>query len=191
VTRRPPGRERTGTDGGEQRPLSGAGIEHAKQNDERAYRGRGMARVDRAARLRRTRGWWKYGDAVGPMHAVPHTLLLGPSGRQLTDTMIEHRSLAPSPLGVGRDGEGRSGSKGGEGPASGGNRFPRAPLPAGPGPPAVPRIVARRVARCTRRLMHNGCLTHSYLAVGWSVTNTCLTIALWPVCPLGQGGVAR
>jgi hypothetical protein len=29
--------------------------------------------------------------------------------------------------------------------------------------------------------MHDGCLTRSYLAVEWSVTNTWLTIALWPV----------
>jgi hypothetical protein len=48
----------------------------------------------------------------------------GPLDRQLTDTMVEHRSLPPSPPWAGRDGEGRSGSKGGEGPARGGNRCP-------------------------------------------------------------------
>jgi hypothetical protein len=48
----------------------------------------------------------------------------GPLGRQLIDTLVEHRSLAPSPPWAGRDGEGRSGSKGGEGPARGGNRCP-------------------------------------------------------------------
>jgi hypothetical protein len=47
-------------------------------------------------------------------------------GNPATDTMVEHRSLAPSPHWPGRDGEGRSGSKGGEGPARGDNRmFPR------------------------------------------------------------------
>jgi hypothetical protein len=45
-----------------------------------------------------------------------------PLGRQLTDTLVDHRSLAPSPPWAGRDGEGRSGSKGGEGPARGSNR---------------------------------------------------------------------
>jgi hypothetical protein len=44
----------------------------------------------------------------------------GTLGRQLTDTMVEHRSLPPSPPWVGRDGKGGSGSKGGEGPARGG-----------------------------------------------------------------------
>jgi len=39
--------------------------------------------------------------------------------------------------------------------------------------------------------MHNGCFTRCYFAVGWSVTNTWLTIALWPVRPLRPGGVAR
>ena len=42
----------------------------------------------------------------------------GPLGRQLTGTMVERRS----PPWAGRDGEGISGSKGGEGPARGGNR---------------------------------------------------------------------
>jgi len=42
------------------------------------------------------------------------------------------------------------------------------------------------VLRSKARSMHNGCLTRSYLAVEWSVT-----IALWPVRPLGPGGVAR
>ena len=51
-------------------------------------------------------------------HAMPHALLL--LGRQLAGTLVEHRSLAPSPPWAGRDGEGRSGSKGGEGPARGG-----------------------------------------------------------------------
>jgi hypothetical protein len=46
----------------------------------------------------------------------------GPLGCQLTDTLLDHRSLAPSPTWAGRDGEGRSGSKGGEGPTGGGNR---------------------------------------------------------------------
>jgi hypothetical protein len=45
----------------------------------------------------------------------------GPLGRQLTDTLGE-RSPPPSPSWAGRDGEGRSGSKGGEGPARDGNR---------------------------------------------------------------------
>jgi hypothetical protein len=36
----------------------------------------------------------------------------GPLGRQLTDTMVEHQSLVPSPPWAGRDGEGRSGSQG-------------------------------------------------------------------------------
>src|SRR5258705_7347790 len=45
---------------------------------------------------------------------------------QLAGAMDEHRSLPPSSPWAGRDGEGRSGSKGGEGPARGGNRRPRA-----------------------------------------------------------------
>ena len=53
------------------------------------------------------------------MHAVPPAHLLGPLGRQLTDTMVEHRSLAPSPPWAAWDGEGRSGSKGGEGAVGG------------------------------------------------------------------------
>ena len=40
---------------------------------------------------------------------MPHALLL--LGRQLAGTLVEHRSLAPSPPWAGRDGEGRSGSK--------------------------------------------------------------------------------
>jgi hypothetical protein len=43
----------------------------------------------------------------------------GPLGRQLTGTMAEHRCPAPSRPWAGRDGEGRSGSKGGQGPARG------------------------------------------------------------------------
>ena len=46
------------------------------------------------------RGAEDCGEACGPMHAVPPALLLGPLGRQLTDTLVEHRSLAPfAPLG--------------------------------------------------------------------------------------------
>jgi len=56
-------------------------------------------------------------------HVVPHADWA--VGRQSTHKLVEHRSLTPSPPWAGRDGEGRSGSKGGEGPARGGNRFPR------------------------------------------------------------------
>src|SRR5258708_36907350 len=49
------------------------------------------------------------------MHAVPRVLLLGVGSSVDRHTLVEHRSLAPSPLGRVRDGEGRSGSKGGEG----------------------------------------------------------------------------
>jgi hypothetical protein len=45
-----------------------------------------------------------------------------------------------------------------------------------------------RISEMASGSMHNGCLTRSYLAVEWSVTNTWLTIALWPVRPLGPGG---
>ena len=48
----------------------------------------------------------------------------GPLRRQLTDALVEHRSLPPSPPWAGRDGKGRSGSKGSEGPARDGNRCP-------------------------------------------------------------------
>ena len=58
------------------------------------------------------------GEAFRPMLAVPHALLLG-RWVVLTDTLVEHRSLPHSPPWAGRDGEGRSGSKGGEGPARG------------------------------------------------------------------------
>jgi hypothetical protein len=73
---------------------------------------------------------------AGPGPAVPRTVArhfaqctrgdsrapTGPLGRQLTDTMVEHRSLPLRLLGQVEDGEGRSGRKGGEGPARGGNR---------------------------------------------------------------------
>jgi hypothetical protein len=60
----------------------------------------------------------------------------GPLGRQLTDTMLEHRSLPPSPPWAGRRGEGRSGSKGGEGCDRGGNRCsPRKGVSFSPDPP--------------------------------------------------------
>jgi len=55
------------------------------------------------------------GEACGPMHAVPRVLLLGVGSSVDRHTLVEHRSLAPSPLGRVQDGEGRSGSKGGEG----------------------------------------------------------------------------
>jgi hypothetical protein len=55
------------------------------------------------------------GEAFGPMHAVPPAHLLGPLGRQLTDTRLKHRSLTHLPPWAGRDGKGRSGSKGGQG----------------------------------------------------------------------------
>ena len=60
-----------------------------------------MARADRAARVAKgQRGAEDCGEACGPMHAVPPALLLGPLGRELTDTLVEHRSLAPfAPLG--------------------------------------------------------------------------------------------
>jgi hypothetical protein len=56
---------------------------------------------------------------VGPDARGASRAPTGPLGRQLTDTLVDHRSLAPSPPWAGRDGEGRSGSKGGEGPARG------------------------------------------------------------------------
>jgi hypothetical protein len=41
------------------------------------------------------------GEACGPMH-IASRAPAGPSGRQLTDTMVEHRSRAPSPPWAGR-----------------------------------------------------------------------------------------
>src|SRR5215470_9768488 len=65
--------------------------------------------------------------------AVALELVLLAHGNPATHTMVEHRSLAPSPPWAGRDGEGRSGSKGGEGSARSRWRL-RWSLRAGPGP---------------------------------------------------------
>jgi hypothetical protein len=64
--------------------------------------------------------------------------------------------------------------------------FLKAALPAGGGASGGDRI-----SEMASGSMRNGCLTRSDLAVEWSVTNTWLTIALWPVRALGPGGVAR
>jgi hypothetical protein len=100
------------------------------------------------------------GEACGRMHIASraHT---GQLGRQLTDTMVEHRPPAPSPPWAGRDGEGRSGSKGGEGPARGGD--------------------------CGEAFgpMHTRCLYALLLPRHW------LSIVPWPLRPLGQVGMAK
>ena len=60
----------------------------------------------------------------------------------LADTMVDHHSLARSPSWASRDGEGRSGSKGGEGCDGGSNRCPAAQMgPFFSRPP--PRLVRR------------------------------------------------
>jgi hypothetical protein len=123
----------------------------------------------------------------------------GPLARQLTDTLVEHRSLPLRPLGQVGDGEGRSGSKGGEGPARGGQsmsalsgshlrgrvngsngRFER------PWPSAVLRIVARRLAQCTR-----GASRAPTGLLGRQSTDTLVSIAPWLLRSLGQVGMAR
>jgi hypothetical protein len=56
------------------------------------------------------RGLWR---GVWPnAHARASRAPTRPLGRQLNQTTVEHRSLAPSPPWAGRDGEGRSGSQG-------------------------------------------------------------------------------
>jgi hypothetical protein len=137
-----------------------------------------MARGDRAARVakgsegrqstsRCTASSVSWPPAVaricyGAMHRRCLTrsyLAVGSSVDQLTDTLVENRFRAPLATWAGRDGEGRSGSKSGEGPTRGSNRFLRSaahshevalagPMAAssGPLPPSVPRIMAGRLA---------------------------------------------
>jgi hypothetical protein len=58
----------------------------------------------------------------------------------LADTMVDHHSLARSPSWASRDGEGRSGSKGGEGCDGGCNRCPpRKWVPFSADPPRLVR----------------------------------------------------
>jgi hypothetical protein len=68
-------------------------------------------------------------------------LLLG-RWRSVDQHIVDYRTAGPSPLWAGRDSEGRSGSKGGEGPARGGNRRPPRKMsllfhPTTPGLPAA------------------------------------------------------
>ena len=106
--------------------------------------------------------------------------------------MVEHRSLAPSPPWAGRDGEGRSGSKGGEGPARGQSMSTLSGahltghVSGSDGRFVRPGIVARRVARCTR-----GASRCSTGPLGRQLTDTRLGIVPWPLRPLGQVGTAR
>ena len=67
-------------------------------------------------------------------------LLLNGLGRQLTDTIVEYRSLPPSLSWAGTGGEGNRGAKGGEGPARGGELW----RGVSPNAHAVPHVLLPR-----------------------------------------------
>src|SRR5260370_34925662 len=109
-----------------------------------AVPGRQLTNVGLAAAMAASSGLWPpavprlwrgvWPDARGASRAPT-----GPLDRELTDTPAEHRSLAPSASWAGRDGEGRSGSKGGKGQRggaigvrAGGGAFSSAPPPPRP-----------------------------------------------------------
>jgi hypothetical protein len=74
----------------------------------------------------------------------------GPLGRQLTDTLVEHCSLPPRPLGQVGDGEGRSAAKGWAAidvPAQWVSFFVRPP-PASPAAP-ISKIDNKPAAACS------------------------------------------